>query len=78
MEDHPYHFFSPDELDQLERIEEAGRDQRVSKQLDPEAVLPGRPDGLQRLLGLLQRPVRSPDPPPAPPCFSCIIPRSVI
>ena len=25
MEDHPYHFFSPDELDQLERIEEAGR-----------------------------------------------------
>ena len=25
MEDHPYHFFSPDELDQLERIEAAGR-----------------------------------------------------
>ena len=23
MEDHPYHFFSPDELDQLERIEAA-------------------------------------------------------
>ena len=25
MDDHPYHFFSPDELNQLERIEEASR-----------------------------------------------------